>query len=79
MPLTYVTNALRAVVNEGAGMARRPELLGMAVWAVISFVVGGPPLQLGMSMVAVILRAEHVAVAVTGVIVYLAWPAARTC
>jgi ABC-2 type transport system permease protein len=40
MPLTYINDALRAVVNEGAGLfAIGPELLGMAVWLVIAFVV----------------------------------------
>jgi len=40
MPLTYVNQALRAVVNEGAGLASLgPELLGMGVWAVITFVL----------------------------------------
>ena len=38
MPLTYVNEALRAVVNEGAGLASLgPQLLGMGVWAVITF------------------------------------------
>jgi len=40
MPLTYVNQALRAVVNEGAGLASLgPELLGMGAWAVITFVL----------------------------------------
>ena len=40
LPLTYVIEALRANVNEGANMmALGPELLGMAVWVVISFVI----------------------------------------
>jgi ABC-2 type transport system permease protein len=40
MPLTYVNEALRGVMNEGAGFADLgPQLLGMAVWAVIAFVV----------------------------------------
>ncbi len=40
MPLTYVNQALRAVVNEGAGLASLgPELLGMGIWAVITFVL----------------------------------------
>lgn len=40
MPLTYINDALRAVVNEGAGLFTiGPELLGMAVWLVIAFVV----------------------------------------
>jgi len=40
MPLTYVNEALRAVVNDGAGvMSLGPQLLGMGVWAVITFVL----------------------------------------
>jgi ABC-2 type transport system permease protein len=40
MPLTYVNEALRAVVNEGAGLlALGPQLLGMVVWLGISFVL----------------------------------------
>ena len=40
MPLTYVNEALRGVVNDGAGLADLgPQLLGMAVWAVITFVI----------------------------------------
>ncbi|HEV8252540.1 MAG TPA: ABC transporter permease [Candidatus Limnocylindria bacterium] len=40
MPLTYVNEALRAVVNDGAGLASLgPELLGMGVWAIITFVL----------------------------------------
>jgi ABC-2 type transport system permease protein len=40
LPLTYVIEALRAIVNEGATMMMLgPELLGMAVWVVISFVI----------------------------------------
>jgi len=40
MPLTYVNEALRAVVNDGAGVATLgPQLLGMGVWAVITFVL----------------------------------------
>ena len=40
MPLTYVNQALRAVVNEGAGLTELgPELLGMGIWAVITFVL----------------------------------------
>jgi ABC-2 type transport system permease protein len=40
LPLTYVIEALRANVNEGANMmALGPQLLGMAVWVVISFVI----------------------------------------
>jgi ABC-2 type transport system permease protein len=38
MPLTYVNEALRAVVNEGVGLLDLgPQLLGMGVWAVICF------------------------------------------
>jgi ABC-2 type transport system permease protein len=40
LPLTYVNEALRAIVNEGANlMSLGPQLLGMAVWVVISFVI----------------------------------------
>ena len=40
LPLTYVIEALRAIVNEGATMMMLgPQLLGMAVWVVISFVI----------------------------------------
>jgi ABC-2 type transport system permease protein len=40
MPLTYVNEALRAVVNEGAGLlSLGPQLLGMGVWVVITFVL----------------------------------------
>ena len=40
MPLTYVNEALRGVVNDGAGLADLgPQLLGMGVWAVITFVI----------------------------------------
>lgn len=40
MPLTYVNEALRAVVNEGAGLlSLGPQLLGMGVWALITFVL----------------------------------------
>jgi ABC-2 type transport system permease protein len=38
MPLTYVIDALRAVVNDGANLlALGPELLGMVVWAILTF------------------------------------------
>ncbi len=38
MPLTYVNEALRAIVNDGAGvLSLGPQLLGMAVWAGLSF------------------------------------------
>jgi ABC-2 type transport system permease protein len=40
MPLTYVNEALRAVVNDGASVTSLgPEMLGMGVWAVITFVL----------------------------------------
>ena len=40
LPLTYLANALRAITNDGAGVADiSQDLLGMTVWAVISFVV----------------------------------------
>jgi ABC-2 type transport system permease protein len=40
MPLTYVNEALRGVMNEGATFVDLgPQLLGMAVWAVITFVI----------------------------------------
>ena len=40
MPLTYVNEALRGVMNDGAGlMDLGPQLLGMGVWAVITFVI----------------------------------------
>ena len=40
MPLTYVNDALRGVVNNGDGLlALGPQMLGMAVWAVITFVI----------------------------------------
>jgi len=40
MPLTYVNDALRAVVNNGFGLASLgPQLLGMGVWALISFLL----------------------------------------
>jgi ABC-2 type transport system permease protein len=40
MPLTYVNEALRAVVNDGAGLASLgPQLLGMGIWAVITFLL----------------------------------------
>ena len=40
MPLTYVNEALRAIVNEGAGLlSLGPQLLGMGVWVIITFVL----------------------------------------
>ena len=46
MPLTYVNEALRAVMNEGAGLVDLgPQLLGMGVWAVITFVLAVRPFK----------------------------------
>jgi ABC-2 type transport system permease protein len=40
MPLTYVNEALRAVVNDGAKLpSLGPQLLGMGIWAAITFVL----------------------------------------
>ncbi|HYI66903.1 MAG TPA: ABC transporter permease [Candidatus Limnocylindrales bacterium] len=40
MPLTYVNEALRGVMNEGAGLTDLgPQLMGMGVWAIITFVI----------------------------------------
>jgi ABC-2 type transport system permease protein len=40
MPLTYVNEALRAIVNEGAGLlSLGSQLLGMGIWAAITFVL----------------------------------------
>jgi ABC-2 type transport system permease protein len=40
MPLTYVNEALRAVVNEGAALTSLgPQLLGMGAWVAITFVL----------------------------------------
>lgn len=40
MPLTYVNEALRGVMNEGAGLIDLgPQLLGMGIWAIITFVL----------------------------------------
>jgi ABC-2 type transport system permease protein len=40
MPLTYVNEALRAIVNDGAGLlSLGPQLLGMGVWVIITFVL----------------------------------------
>ena len=40
MPRTYVNEALRAIVNEGAGLpSLGPQLLGMGAWVVITFVL----------------------------------------
>jgi ABC-type multidrug transport system permease subunit len=40
LPLTYVTEALRGVMNHGSGLVDLgPQMLGMTVWAVITFVI----------------------------------------
>jgi ABC-2 type transport system permease protein len=40
LPLTYLADALREITNEGAGVADiSTDLLGLTVWAVISFLV----------------------------------------
>jgi ABC-2 type transport system permease protein len=40
MPLTYVNEALRGIVNSGATLfSLGPQLLGMGVWAVITFIL----------------------------------------
>ncbi len=40
LPLTYVTEALRGVVNDGASITSLgPQLLGMGAWAIITFVI----------------------------------------
>ena len=40
LPLTYLNHALRSVTNDGVGVgAISGDLLGMAVWAVIAFVI----------------------------------------
>ena len=40
LPLTYLNHALRSVVNDGAGVgAIAGDLLGMAVWALIAFLL----------------------------------------
>jgi ABC-2 type transport system permease protein len=40
LPLTYINAALRGVVNDGSGLTSLgPQLLGMGVWAVITFVI----------------------------------------
>jgi ABC-2 type transport system permease protein len=40
MPLTYLNHALRTIANEGASLADiGTDLLGMGIWAVITFVV----------------------------------------
>ena len=41
LPLTLLNDALRAVINDAAGMAQlAPYLLGLAVWGVAAFVIG---------------------------------------
>jgi ABC-2 type transport system permease protein len=40
MPLTYINEALRSVVNDGAALTSLgPQMLGMGVWLVITFVI----------------------------------------
>jgi ABC-2 type transport system permease protein len=40
LPLTYLNDALRAVINDGAGLdVIGPDLIGLAIWAVISFII----------------------------------------
>jgi ABC-2 type transport system permease protein len=40
LPLTYLNDALRAVINDGAGLdVIGTDVIGLAVWAVISFVI----------------------------------------
>jgi ABC-2 type transport system permease protein len=40
MPLTYINEALRSVVNDGAALTSlAPQMLGMGVWLVITFVI----------------------------------------
>jgi ABC-2 type transport system permease protein len=40
LPLTYINAALRGVVNDGASLTSLgPQLLGMGVWAVITFLI----------------------------------------
>jgi ABC-2 type transport system permease protein len=40
MPLTYINEALRAVVNDGAAlMSLGPQLAGKAAWSAIAFVL----------------------------------------
>jgi len=41
LPLTLLNDALRAVINDAAGMAQlAPYLLGLVAWGVVTFVVG---------------------------------------
>jgi ABC-2 type transport system permease protein len=40
LPLTYLNDALRAVINDGAGLdVIGPDIIGLAIWAIISFVI----------------------------------------
>jgi len=40
LPLTYLNNALRAVINDGAGLdVMGTDVIGLAIWAVITFVI----------------------------------------
>jgi ABC-2 type transport system permease protein len=40
LPLTYLSEALRRIANDGAGVVDiGGDLLGLAVWAVIAFIV----------------------------------------
>ena len=40
LPLTYLNDALRAVINDGSGLdVIGTDIFGLAVWAVISFVI----------------------------------------
>jgi ABC-2 type transport system permease protein len=40
LPLTYLNDALRAVINDGAGLdVIGPDLIGLGIWAIISFVI----------------------------------------
>jgi ABC-2 type transport system permease protein len=41
LPLTLLNDALRAVINDAAGLAQvAPYLLGLAAWGIVSFAVG---------------------------------------
>ncbi|HEX8616542.1 MAG TPA: ABC transporter permease [Thermoanaerobaculia bacterium] len=41
LPLTALTDALRAVMNDGAGVtAVAPQLLNLAIWGVVTYVIG---------------------------------------
>jgi ABC-2 type transport system permease protein len=40
LPLTYLNDALRAVINDGAGLdVIGTDVIGLAVWAVIAFAI----------------------------------------